>query len=40
MNLLIFDCEIRKAIPPKEGERIPGIDYCGGWDDFPGGLLQ
>lgn len=32
--MLIYDIEIIKAIPPKkESERIPGIEYCSGWDD-------
>ena len=29
--MLIYDCEIIKAIPTKE--RIPGIEYCSGWND-------
>lgn len=33
--MLIYDVEIKNAIPGK-GERIPGIKYCGGWDDFEG----
>lgn len=36
MNLLIFDCEIEKAIPPKSGEKQPGIEYCQGWQDYKG----
>lgn len=32
---LIYDLEIIKAIPPKdEADRLPEIEYCGGWDDF------
>jgi hypothetical protein len=34
MNRLIYDIEIIKAIP--NGERIDGIEYCGGWRDFEG----
>ena len=34
-NVIIFDAEIIKAIPPKNDEdRIPGIEYCEGWRDF------
>lgn len=34
-SIVIFDCEIIKAIPPKNAsERIPGIEYCEGWRDF------
>lgn len=34
MQFLIYDLEIIKAIPPKNpGDRIPDIEYCGGWDD-------
>lgn len=36
MNYLIFDCEIEKAIPPKEGPCLPEIEYCQGWNDFRG----
>jgi hypothetical protein len=33
--MLIYDCEIVRAIPPREGEeRIPSIEYCAGWQDF------
>lgn len=33
--LTIYDCEIVKAIPPKEdSERLKGIEYCAGWRDF------
>lgn len=33
--MIIYDCEIINAIPPKfDGDRIEGIEYCGGWRDF------
>lgn len=36
-NLLCYDLEIVKAIPPKDAsEKIPGIEYCQGWTDFGG----
>lgn len=35
MIFAIYDLEIAKAIPPKnEADRIPGIEYCEGWEDF------
>jgi hypothetical protein len=31
----IYDLEIAKAIPPKaDTDRLPGIEYCGGWADY------
>jgi hypothetical protein len=37
MNILIYDIEIIKAIPPKDdADRIEGIEYCNGWRDFAG----
>ena len=33
MRALIYDIEIIKAIPSKNGERITGIEYCEGWKD-------
>lgn len=36
MNLpvLVYDIEIVRAIPPRNGEeRVEGIDYCAGWHD-------
>lgn len=36
MNVLIYDCEIIKCIPPREGERDLSLKYCGGWRDFEG----
>ena len=33
-SIVIYDCEIIKAIPPKNDvDRIPGIEYCEGWND-------
>ena len=35
--MIIYDCEIIKAIPPKNPQDIiPGIEYCEGWRDFKG----
>lgn len=31
MRILVYDLEILKAIP--QGEPLPGIKYCAGWDD-------
>ena len=35
MKILIYDCEIIKAIPvdSKREQPIEGIEYCKGWDD-------
>lgn len=33
MNYLVYDLEIKKAIPPRDGALIEGIDYCSGWSD-------
>lgn len=33
MKTIIFDCEIKKAIPPENEELIEGIQYCRGWHD-------
>lgn len=32
--MLIYDCEIKKAILKKGEQPIEGIEYCGGWRDF------
>lgn len=32
--MLIYDVEIKKAIPFKNAPRIEGVDYCGGWTDY------
>ncbi|MEW6186191.1 MAG: hypothetical protein AB1585_10685 [Thermodesulfobacteriota bacterium] len=34
--MIIFDCEILRAVPGRDGVREPGIEYCGGWRDFAG----
>lgn len=33
---LIFDCEIKNAIPDKNEPLRPNIQYCKGWTDFVG----
>jgi hypothetical protein len=33
MNLVIYDCEIIRAIPDKRAGLIDGIAYCEGWSD-------
>lgn len=33
MNIIIYDCEIVNAIPNRDGSKIDGIEYCGGWQD-------
>lgn len=35
-SALIYDIEIIRGIPPRDGNREPGIEYCGGWHDFAG----
>jgi hypothetical protein len=36
-NLLCYDLEIVKAIPPNDvSDENPDIEYCGGWTDFEG----
>lgn len=32
--LLVYDCEIVKAIPSSKEAPTPGIEYCAGWRDF------
>lgn len=32
-KILIYDCEIIKCIPSKNGYKKPGFDYCAGWND-------
>ncbi len=34
--MIIYDCEIIRAIPPKDGNRLEDIEYCEGWDDHAG----
>ena len=32
--MIIYDCEILRAIPPeKDSERLDGIEYANGWRD-------
>jgi len=33
MNALIYDIEIKRAIPPRDGPLELGIQYCAGWHD-------
>jgi len=33
MEALIYDIEIVKAIPNKDGSKLAGIEYCAGWQD-------
>jgi hypothetical protein len=33
--LIIYDSEIKKAIPEEGFARIEDVDYCAGWQDFP-----
>lgn len=32
--LLVYDCEIVKAIPSSKEKPVSGIEYCNGWRDF------
>jgi hypothetical protein len=32
--MLIYDIEIKKAIPSKNGEVLKDIEYCDGWSDY------
>lgn len=34
--MIIYDCEIKKAILKKGETRIDGIEYCDGWNDHAG----
>jgi len=36
VNIIIFDCEIKRGIPARGEEKIPGIKYCRGWGDHAG----
>lgn len=31
-NIIVYDIEIIKAIPPKDTPKLEGIEYCGGWN--------
>jgi hypothetical protein len=33
LDAIIYDCEIQKCIPGKDG-RVGGYNYCDGWQDF------
>lgn len=33
LNIVIYDIEIKKGIPPRNGTPVEGIEYCGGWHD-------
>jgi len=34
--MLVYDCEIAKAIPDQVEDVAAGVQYCLGWDDFSG----
>ena len=34
--MIVYDCEIARAIPDKKKSPMRGIKYCRGWRDFPG----
>lgn len=34
--MIVYDCEIIKAIPSKKERKLTGIMYCKGWRDFDG----
>ena len=36
MNLVFYDLEIQKCIPPKGGRPPDGLRYCNGWNDYGG----
>lgn len=36
MKAIIYDCEIKSAIPIKSEQLRPNIHYCKGWEDFIG----
>lgn len=35
-SILVYDCEIAKAILGRGEAKLEGIEYCGGWRDFAG----
>jgi hypothetical protein len=36
-NMLVYDAEIAKPIPPRDrSQRLDGMDYCNGWGDRKG----
>lgn len=36
MKVVIYDCEIKKAILGRKDDVLPNIEYCNGWRDFQG----
>lgn len=36
MNALVYDLEIKRAIPPRDGSMELGVEYCEGWEDYAG----
>ena len=36
LNTLIYDCEIKRCIPGRDGFLKPGLEYCDGWNDHAG----
>ena len=34
LKMLVYDIEIRKAVPKRDEERVDGIEYCKGWRDY------
>jgi hypothetical protein len=33
-NYFVFDCEIKKCIPDRNGVMDANLDYCNGWNDY------
>ena len=36
LNAIIYDCEIIRCIPPRDGIRNDDLAYCDGWHDYEG----
>ena len=36
LNAIIYDCEIIRCIPPRDGIRNDDLAYCNGWHDYEG----
>lgn len=36
LSAIIFDCEIKKCIPPRDGQLTIGVEYAKSWTDFAG----
>lgn len=34
LKMMVYDIEIRKAVPKPDEERVDGIEYCKGWRDY------